>query len=177
MVYFSCGSDFVEWFRRVFMTRNKLIVLAAIVLAAVLAVVGIWIFKDGKEDGAYLDPMSSVEYVKEACVIEALDDGRLFVYTDSLYFIPTEKAEFVSHDETVKSVSDIKEGMVIQFTATDFIMDLTFPSSYNHVTKIETWGKVDTETYEKGSKLWQDWCDRTNSLIEEAEKQRAGIAD
>ena len=177
MVYFSYGSDFVEWFRRVFMTRNKLIVLAAIVLAAVLAVVGIWIFKDGKEDGVYLDPMSSVEYVKEACVIEVRDDGRLLVYTDSIYLIPTEKAEFVSHDETVKSISDLKEGMVIHFTATDLILDANFPSSYIHVNKIETWGEVDTETYEKASKFWQEWLDRTNSLIEEVEKQRAGIAD
>lgn len=159
------------------MTRNKIIILAAIVLAAVLAVVGIWIFKDGKEDGVYLDPMSSVEYVKEACVIEVRDDGHLFVYTDSLYFIPTENAEFVSHDETVKSISDLKEGMVIHFTATDLILDANFPSHYNHVTKIETWGEVDTETYEKASKFWQEHLDRTNNLIEEAEKQRAGIAD
>lgn len=160
------------------MTRNKLIILGAIVLAAVLAVVGVWLLRDKKEDEPnYIDITSSVEYVKEACVIEALDDGHLFVYTDSLYFIPTENAEFVSHDETVKSVSDIKEGMVIQFTATDFILDANFPSHYNHVTKIETWGEVDTETYEKASKYWQEHLDRTNSLIEEVEKQRAGIAN
>ncbi len=159
------------------MTRNKLIVLGAIVLAAVLAVVGVWLLRDKKEDGVYLDPTSSVEYVKEACVIEVRDDGRLFVYTDSLYFIPTENAEFVSHDETVKSISDLKEGMVIHFTATDLILDANFPSSYNHVNKIETWGEVDTETYEKANKYWQEWLDRTNSLIEEAEKQRADTAN
>ena len=160
------------------MTRNKLIVLGAIVLAAVLAVVGVWLLRDKKEDEPnYIDITSSVEYVKEACVIEALDDGRLFVYTDSFYFIPTEKAEFVSHDETVKSVSDIKEGMVIHFTATDLILDANFPSGYNHVNKIETWGEVDTETYEKANKFWQEWLDRTNSLIEEAEKQRAETAN
>ena len=129
------------------------------------------------EDGAYLDPTSSVEYVKEACVIEVRDDVRLFVYTDSLYFIPTENAEFVSHDETIKSVSDLKEGMVIRFTTTDLILDANFPSSYNHVTKIETWGEIDTETYEKASKYWQEYCGRTNSLVEEAEKQRAENAN
>ncbi len=147
------------------MTRNKMLVLGAIVLAAVLAVVGIWLFKDG--EGAF--GSTTDEYTKEACVIEVGDDGCLFVYTDSLYFIPTEKAKFVSHDDTVKSVSDLKEGMVIRFTTTDLLLDANFPSSYKSVSKIETWGEVDTEALEKGSKLWQDWCDRANSLTEEAE--------
>ena len=155
------------------MTKKKLIISVSIILVA-LIVLGTWIFKDmlfGSDDITYGDN------VKEACVIEVRDDGRLLVYTDSLYFIPTQNVEFISHDDAVKSVSDIKEGMVIQFTTTDFLFDATFPSSYNHVTKIETWGKIDTETYERVSKEWQDWCDQTNSLIEEAEKQRAEIAD
>lgn len=147
------------------MTRNKTIILVAIILAAVLAVVGIWIFKDG--EGAF--GSTTDEYTKEACVIEVQDNGWLLVYTDSLYNIPTENVEFVSHNDAVKSISDIKEGMVIQFTATDFLLDANFPSHYNHVTKIETWGEVDTETYEKANKYWQEYLDRNNSLIEEAE--------
>ena len=155
------------------MTRNKIIILVAIILAAVLAVVGIWLFKGG--EGAF--GSTTDEYTKEACVIEVGDDGRLFVYTDSLYFIPTENVEFVSHDDAVKSISDLKEGVVIQFTTTDLLLDANFPSSYKSVSKIETWGEVDTEAHEKGSKFWQDWCDRTNSLTEEAENQRADTAN
>ncbi len=146
------------------MIPRKVTVLCSIILAVVLTGFGVWLFKDtmfGSDDIIYGDN------VKEACVIETLDNNALLVYIDStLYIVPTQEAIFSSVDESVKSVNDIKGGTIIWFVSSASITDANFPSSYNDVSRIVVRDRVDNEAYEAGSKLWQDWLNYSNSFVE-----------
>ena len=126
--------------------KNKTKFILGGVLLVAIAIIGTWL--------AFSKNSPFFEPTWDACVIEH-DDNSILIYTNSdnntgLCYISTIDAEFISYDDSITSIKNIKPGIMIKFLDLDSIVKTSYPGDFEKVKYIKTWGKIDNELYEKG---------------------------